>query len=203
MNSFHHLLGMCILTAWPIIPLFWIPAHLFHVFFRRHLGLYVYGLAGLLWLPLLWIVWEYGDMALQHVLPVPWPLRAAGWILFCSGLALQIWTAKVMGPVIIGIPEVTQAMKSCHVITPPFNWCRHPTYLSHAMIFSGAALLTGYTALFILAFADMLATHLIIIPFEEKELLKRLGQPYRKYMKQTPKFIPSLPAMLKREKPKQ
>lgn len=119
---------------------------------------------------------------------------------FGAGIILQAWTAWVMGPVIIGIPEVTDRMESRHVVSPPFKWCRHPTYLAHSMIFGGAALMTGYSVLFVLAALDFLITHFVIIPFEERELLTRLGAPYREYIDNTPRFFPSVAAILKRRR---
>ena len=166
---------------------------MFHGFLRRYLGLFTYGLAALAWLPCIWLVLKYEGILLGPVISLPSFLSSAGWPVFAAGLALQCWTARVMGLAIIGVPEVTGLMKSRHIDNPPFNLCRHPTYLAHTMIFTGAALMTGYAALLILALADMLATRLLIIPFEERELLKRLGRPYRQYMKQTPGFIPRRP----------
>jgi protein-S-isoprenylcysteine O-methyltransferase Ste14 len=192
MDSFYHLTAVCILAAWPVIPLFWVPVHLFHGFLRRRLGLAVYAVIALIWLPCLWFVREYGDVLLQYRLSMPLWISAVGCIIFAAGLALQSWTAWVMGSVIIGVPEVTERMESRHVIAPPFNWCRHPTYLSHSMIFGGAAVMTGYIALFILAAVDFIITRFIIIPFEEKELLDRLGTAYMEYMEKTPRLLPQI-----------
>ncbi len=184
------------MAAWPVIPLFWIPAHLFHGFLRRRVGRAVYVVIAFAWLPCLWFVMKYGNILLQYQLSLPIWASAAGWLLFLSGLALQSWTAWVMGSVIIGVPEVTDRMESTHVMAPPFNLCRHPTYLSHSMIFGGAAIMTGYTALFVLTALDFFITCFIIIPYEEKELVERLGTSYVRYMKTTPRFIPSLPVPL-------
>ncbi len=191
MSLFYYITALCIMAAWPVIPLFWIPAHLFHGFLRRRVGRAIYVITGIAWLPCLWVVLQYGDSLLECRLSLPAWISVPGWIIFLAGLLLQSWTAWVMGSVIIGIPEITDSMESRHVTAPPFNWCRHPTYLSHSMIFGGAAFMTGYYVLFVIAALDFLITCFIIIPFEEKELVERLGPAYRKYMETTSRFFPS------------
>ncbi len=189
MDSFYRLLAICTLAAWPVIPLFWIPVHLFHYKGKRRAGRLVYVLIALAWLPCLWAVLKSGDLLLSVCFHLPLFIKGTGWIMFMSGIALQTWTALVMGKTIIGIPEVTETGESPHVTTPPFNWCRHPTYLSHSLMFFGAAILTGYAALFVLAALDFIITYFIIIPLEERELIKRLGKSYEHYMNETPKFF--------------
>ena len=199
MQSIDSILCLGLVAAWPVIPLFWLPAHLFHGFLKRRMGFLTYVAVALLWLPIGWAVLHFRQTVLAHQFELAAPVRLAGWIFFIAGSALQYWTARVMGPVIFGVPEVTTAMESRHVTEPPFNWCRHPTYLAHSMIFGGAALATGYTALFIVALADALIVHLFIIPFEERELLKRLGSSYSEYLATTPKFFPRPATILKTE----
>ena len=161
------------------------------------MGFFTYVAAALAWLPAGWAALHFRQALLAHQLAIPSPARLAGWTIFIAGSALQCWTAKVMGPVIFGVPEVTTAMESRHITAPPFNWCRHPTYLAHSMIFGGAALATGYLALFVVALADALTVHLIIIPLEERELLERFGSSYSEYMAATPRFFPRLAAIFK------
>ncbi len=183
------ILSLGIILVWPVIPLFWIPVHLFHCSGKRHAGIGAYIFTALMWIPWLFIVIKFRCFILQFQIDFPLPVAMSGMILFIAGLILQAWTAKVMGHIIIGVPEVTDSVKSTHVTAPPFNCCRHPTYFSHALMFFGVAILTGYIALFLVAVLDFILTYFIIIPLEEKELVQRLGEKYKAYMRKTPKFF--------------
>jgi len=67
---------------------------------------------------------------------------------------------------------------------------RHPTYFAHTLMFAGIFLMTGYTGTGVLALLDFLSSYFVITKLEEKELLDRFGNDYRKYRKRVPKFFP-------------
>lgn len=50
--------------------------------------------------------------------------------------------------------------------------------------------MTGYTGTGVLALLDFLSSYFVITKLEEKELLDRFGNDYRKYRKRVPKFFP-------------
>ncbi len=106
-----------------------------------------------------------------------------------AGVLLQTWTALVLGRRITGLPELEKVMVSLET-GPPFNLCRHPTYLAHLLIFSGSFLATGLPCLFFLSLLDFLITRFVIIPLEEMELEERFGQPYRDYKRDVSCFFP-------------
>ncbi len=108
-----------------------------------------------------------------------------------AGLVLQAWTALVLGRRITGLPELDNEPAGLET-RPPFNYCRHPTYLAHLLIFGGAALLTGYLSLFVLAAVDFLVSRFVIIPLEEGELQRRFGTGYEEYKRKIPCFLPRL-----------
>ena len=184
-----------ILIFWPLIPLFWIPVHLFTGFFKR-LGVLTYPLAFILWGAATWLTLSFKDLLLQALVPVPLAIKGAGWLLFLLGLALHTWTIWLLRARIIGSGELGLEMAEIET-RPPFSLCRHPTYLAHVLIFWGGAVATGSLALFVVAAADLLLTLFVIIPIEERELEARFGERYRTYAKRVPKLIPGA---LKRKK---
>jgi protein-S-isoprenylcysteine O-methyltransferase Ste14 len=60
------------------------------------------------------------------------------------------------------------------------------------MIVLGAFLFTGSLAVGLLTILDFLIVSLVIIPLEEKELLRRFGPGYAAYMKKVPRLIPRI-----------
>lgn len=104
-----------------------------------------------------------------------------GAILF-AGLVLQTWTLMLLGfPRIIGMPEVTSRPAADLVTRGPFSIVRHPTYLSHTMMFLGAFLLTEIVSVGVVALLDAMVVNSLVIPLEERELSHRFSEKYENY----------------------
>ena len=104
-----------------------------------------------------------------------------------------MWTAKLLGVGIIGVPEIFIKIKESIVTEGPFSLVRHPTYLSHTLIFSGVFFITGVIAVGILTVLDLIIITFIVIPLEERELLLRFSEEYIQYKKKVPsRFFPTI-----------
>jgi protein-S-isoprenylcysteine O-methyltransferase Ste14 len=68
-----------------------------------------------------------------------------------------------------------------------YKWIRHPLYVGWLMTFWITPVMTGGHFLFALV---MTAYILIAIPLEERDLLRALGEPYRRWRERTPMFVP-------------
>ncbi len=183
-------LALITLMAWPVIPLFWIPVHLFVHFFRK-IKLLTYLMPLIIWLPVASIVYQHRDLLLYFKTDFPVIIRGAGVILLIAGTWIHIWTGKLLrlwG--LIGLPEVYEKMHGRFITTGAFSIVRHPTYLAHTMMFAGVFLATGVISVGIITAVDFSVVNLIIIPLEERELLNRFGDEYRDYRSKVPKFFP-------------
>ncbi len=189
--SFHDLLALAALLLWPAIPLFWIPVHCIPGLFRR-LGFLTYILPLITWLPVAYITFRLRDDILRHRIELPAVINIIGLFLFILGAALQAWTLALLTlPVITGMPEVTTSVSGKLVTTGPFSIVRHPTYLSHTLMLLGLFLITGVTALGIVTVVDVVVANSVVIPLEEKELLRRFGKQYEEYRhKVQSRFLP-------------
>ncbi len=189
--SIEHLdriIGEAVLFLWPLIPLFWLPMR-FWPRLKRRLGPFYFLLTGLFWLPFAWLVFSFKEILLGYrILPSEW-IRLSGLVLLVLGLFIQFFMAIRLGKRIVGLPELSG--QRSHLETSfPFNLCRHPTYLSHFMMFFGAALATGLLAVFLVAVLDLFITLFWMIPLEEKELAGRFGDEYLKYRQKTNMLLP-------------
>ncbi|GAB4538092.1 MAG: hypothetical protein Fur0020_06890 [Thermodesulfovibrionia bacterium] len=185
------LLALMIIILWLLIPLFWIPVHLMTALFRR-LGILTYLVVFTIWSPLAFLIYKNSFLFLGYVVTVPLIIRIGGWILFIGGLLIHLWTLKLLGlAALVGLPEISQGQKGRFINTGAFSIVRHPTYLAHTMIFSGAFLVSGVIALGVLTIIDLLVVLLLIIPIEERELMNRFGDEYIEYKKRVPRFLPS------------
>jgi protein-S-isoprenylcysteine O-methyltransferase Ste14 len=185
-------LALIVLMFQALVPLFWIPVHGFSGFFKK-LGIFTYITPFITWLPVAWFIYTNRELLLSYKLDLPAILRALGWIVFAFGAALQVWTLrllKVWG--IMGLPEVTRIVESSIISTGPFSVVRHPTYLSHTIMYAGVFLISGVTAVAVITLLDVLIINTLVIPLEDRELISRFGEEYRAYRKRVPAFFPRI-----------
>ena len=70
------------------------------------------------------------------------------------------------------------------------RYTRNPLYFGVIVMTFGWALAGGYTFVLVAAFILLLWFRVVLIPFEEKELLALFGEQYRRYKDQVPMLIP-------------
>jgi hypothetical protein len=75
----------------------------------------------------------------------------------------------------------------------PYRWVRHPHYLALIASLIGF-LIQGPTVPTLILFPILLVIYVLLALSEEKELLKRFGAAYRRYIEQTPRFLPQSPS---------
>ncbi len=184
------LIAIIAIIWWPLIPLFWIPVHGFSGWVKK-LGLYTYILPLITWLPAAFVIYSHKEFLLQYRIELSTVLNIAGWLLFFLGTLLHVWTGFLLNMWgLIGLPEISNKFKGAMVTTGPFSVVRHPTYLAHTLMFTGVFLLSEVIAAGFIAVLDFIIVFTIIIPLEERELLKRFGDDYRKYSQSVPRFFP-------------
>jgi protein-S-isoprenylcysteine O-methyltransferase Ste14 len=173
-----------------LVPLFWIPVHCLTPYFRK-LGVLTYILPALTWLPIAWLVYSCRALILRFTVDMPWALRGVGVLTFIVGMLLQLWTLRLLGAAgIMGLPEVTHLVEGGIVTAGPFSVIRHPTYASHTIMYAGVFLITGVIAVGIITVADLLIVNVLVIPLEDRELIRRFGDDYRNYKERVPAFFP-------------
>jgi len=70
-----------------------------------------------------------------------------------------------------------------------YLYSRNPMYLLETLFLVGVYFLFGYILLLVYALGFFLAVHLFVIYIEEPELKKILGEEYKRYMKNVPRWI--------------
>lgn len=141
--------------------------------------------------PLFWLVFGYAfftfDVFGNKLLTGPvWILSG----LFCLVLAIAIdWSVmRTLGLHRIACVGEINNQRSGLVTSGIYRFARHPRYVEYALISLGLGLVYGYT--FLLWFSLYLFIGFYINTFfEEKELIERFGDEYRKYQKRTPRFF--------------
>ncbi|NJD77400.1 MAG: isoprenylcysteine carboxylmethyltransferase family protein [Candidatus Methanoperedens sp.] len=122
-----------------------------------------------------WLVWR--DYNPPHII-----LRAAGILMFSSGLFIIFWGIHSLRKAVF-VPE------NRVIVSGPFAFVRHPMYFGGITGAIGLALIAG--SLLGLVYSFFLALVLSHISnAEEKDLEARFGMEYAGYKKKVPKLFP-------------
>lgn len=133
-------------------------------------------------------IWVVGEAVVWF----PFWLRLVLGIYFCSvGLLLEYRGVKVLEIDRVVLVYTVFPERGRLVDSALYQFLRHPLYAALAHLGLGMALLSGTRDGFF-CFLVFAAKLWIWSKLEEKELVERLGESYKEYMKKVPAFIPRL-----------
>ena len=121
-----------------------------------------------------------------------WSLVAIALVLYgvVTWLELQYWKQLSIAT-LVGIPELSlpEQRKGRLLQDGIYRVVRHPRYLSAGVGIIANALFINYAGMYILLLLLVLPGYVMTV-FEERELIDRFGEEYRKYQREVPRFIP-------------
>jgi protein-S-isoprenylcysteine O-methyltransferase Ste14 len=123
--------------------------------------------------------------------PLPLGVRWSGVVIVGATSALLWWTLHTLGANLTD----TVATRKVHtlVVNGPYRWVRHPFYDAVALLLLGVSLVSANW--FMLAAGATVFTLLAIrARTEERMLIARFGDEYRRYMARTNRFLPRMRA---------
>jgi protein-S-isoprenylcysteine O-methyltransferase Ste14 len=124
-----------------------------------------------------------------------WQLSLPGWVrwagigLGMAAIPLFVWVFRSLGR---NVTDTVVVRREHNLVQyGPYQWVRHPMYLTFAAYFLALSLAT---ASWFFATLGVLALVLIArrTPIEEANLIARYGDQYRDYMRSTGRFLPRL-----------
>jgi len=119
--------------------------------------------------------------------PLPETVRWSGAVLGLLSVGLVYSTLSTLGRNLTD----TVAVRSDHtlVTTGTYRWVRHPYYVGMLLLVGSAFLLS---ANWLIGVSGLLVFVLLAIrtPIEERKLIERFGDVYRRYMERTGMFVP-------------
>jgi protein-S-isoprenylcysteine O-methyltransferase Ste14 len=121
--------------------------------------------------------------------PLPAWLRWVGVGLWAATVGLYAWTFHHLGKNITD--TVVTRREHTLVTSGPYRWVRHPFYIVVGLFFLANALAAANWFL-LLTGGLVLALLVARTRKEEEKLIERFGDDYRKYMRQTGRFLPRL-----------
>lgn len=121
-----------------------------------------------------------------------WSLIAIALVLYgvVTWLEFQYWKHLSIATV-VGLPELSRPgeRKGKLLKDGIYRVVRHPRYVSAGIAVMANALFINYAGLYMLLLLMVLPGYVMTV-FEERELIGRFGEEYRKYQREVPRFIP-------------
>lgn len=146
----------------------------------------------MLWIGCVLLMVLNREMLLAYSVKLPRALATFGMVFLFGGIVLHIWTFRLL--TFSGITGGHELANRADVLRKDgaFAAVRHPTYLAHTIILIGVFFITRNAAVGIVALLDFVLAWCVIIPLEERELIRRIGPEYAEYQKHVPKFFPRI-----------
>ncbi len=141
------------------------------------------------------IMWQWRPIPV----PVLWHADAAwsvalGWAVMGLGVAILLWTTFLINHFeLFGLQQGWLTLRGAEIRGPAFvtpylyKIVRHPLYVGWLLIFWGAPTMTAGHLLFS---AGMSGYILLAIRYEERDLVRHIGEPYQRYREQVPALVP-------------
>ena len=140
---------------------------------------------------------SYRDVLMRGDLGTSYVFAGFAVVLLTVSGVMRYFQNKVL-PItaIMGISELDPAgTESKLVVEGPYARIRHPRYVQLLIAFGAYALFANYATCYVFLLLAVIGVR-IVIAFEERELIARFGEAYRRYMETTPRFVPDWPGKL-------
>jgi len=115
------------------------------------------------------------------------PIVVGGLGLVALGEGLRLWGVRHIGV----ISRTRTDRLGPLVASGPFAFVRNPLYIGNMILWAGLALSAGLPWLAPIFVLVLAVEYDAIVRWEERLLVERLGDPYRKYAVRVPRWIPS------------
>ena len=171
------------------IPAYWFLVHPFADIWRRRKASLKH--VGWVW-PLLWAVaaaltarWRHDVLYRQ---PLAWVPAVA--LIACAMYVYRHARRDFSTDQVLGRSELEPHKHEQRLVIEGIRArIRHPYYLAHLLHLTGWAIGTGSAAVWVME-AVAIATGAVMLPLEERELVRRFGDEYRDYQRRVPSLFP-------------
>jgi len=107
------------------------------------------------------------------------PFNFFGIVIIVGGVVLMVWAFRLFGEK--GTTHHPHDEPTVLVTTGPFRFSRNPMYSGLSFVLLGITIFIGTISLFLAPLAFFLTINAVVIPREERKLMKIFGQKYSDY----------------------
>jgi protein-S-isoprenylcysteine O-methyltransferase Ste14 len=116
--------------------------------------------------------------------------QLAGMIVGAAGGAVAIWCILTFALLGRGTPAPFDPPRRL-VVRGPYGYVRNPMYLGAALALAGAALFYEAGVLWVYAAGFLVATHALVVLYEEPTLRQTFGEDYETYCRKVRRWWPT------------
>ena len=122
--------------------------------------------------------------------PSPGWVPRAGVILGLLTIPTVYWVFSSLGH---NVSE-TVLTKDRHelVMSGPYRWVRHPLYTTGIMLLTATGLMLKSWLVLLFALVAAIVFRFVVVPIEERQLIAKFGDGYRRYMRRTGALLPRM-----------
>jgi len=191
-DNLRYVIGVLTIVIFCWILVFWFLVHVFTPMWRGvgHRASYSITIA---------IATASGVLAFWYRSQLLGTDLGTNWLLIVLSLAffaVMAWFERIYWQnaslkVLVGLPELSPDEQANRSVMRDglYAVIRHPRYFSGALGLAASVFLANYYGLYILALVIVPIGYLLI-RVEERELVARFGDDYRRYQREVPRFIP-------------
>ena len=187
-----YLVGMLIFIVLPPGLLFWFVIHPWARWWRKLGPMRTYIIVGSVVVAFGALLFRFRGLLLGADFGTSWKLIVIAVALsgVVAWLELQYWRHLSIA-MLIGLPELSSSgqRKGRLLQDGIYRVVRHPRYLSATLSVMANALFINYAGMYILIVLLVPVGYAMMV-LEERELIDRFGEEYRKYQQEVPRIIP-------------
>jgi protein-S-isoprenylcysteine O-methyltransferase Ste14 len=191
MDSVRYYLALIIVVTFPPGILFWFIVHPMIHFWRRLGTILTYVVVGLISLVIAWGLLLVRGPLLSTQFGTSYWLWIPAILLYIGAIWVEVQCRRHLKlRILVGIPELKPDASGGKVLTEGiYSKIRHPRYVAIMLTLLAWALVVNYLTVYLLCPLMWLGL-IIVVRMEEKELLERFGEDYRRYSMAVPRFVP-------------
>jgi protein-S-isoprenylcysteine O-methyltransferase Ste14 len=148
------------------------------------------------------LLWQWRPLPEQVWSVGPGWARTVLWVLYAAGWALLVFSTFLLGHFdLFGLRQVLARAGERRYAEPGFRepslyrLVRHPLMVGFLVAFWAAPDMSAGRLLFAVAASGYI---MVGVRLEERDLAAQLGEPYRRYMRRVPRFVPRPAALTRR-----
>ncbi len=101
------------------------------------------------------------------------------------------WVLRALGR---NVSETVLTKRGHELVTDgPYRWVRHPLYTVGIALLMAIGLILASWLILLFALVVVLLIRVVVIPLEERELVRTFGDGYHSYMARTGRLVPRVP----------
>jgi len=194
LDRIRYVLGVLALVSYVPGLIFWFVIHPFVRIWRRLGPVAAYACAGLVHVALAVAAYRAREFLLGRDFGTNWACIATGggviatlaWLGFTAGGPMDHLSVSTR----MGLPELSNVGRpEALVCTGIYRVVRHPIYASAAVGGVGYALIVNHLGIYVLVVGAIPVLYVVTV-LEERELINRFGDAYRRYQREVPRMVP-------------